>query len=269
MNEIIESVKGFLQTGYNRYILIGVIAVLVIAIILIVASAKKKAVERKVAKEEEEAMLNGETYAAASILDVELSPIDEETIMHDNSAVVVKKGVAQSEQTVIMTPVREKKRPIRKSKLAKEHVPQEKKSSFGEPNPSANDGKLPGTIAIYRDNGGKFRFRVRSSNGCTVGHSQGYTAKATCKSGIKAVENAAQIATVVDTTVNPGYVRAIGKAVFEIYRDNEDKFRFRLVAANASNVLASQGYTAKANCLKGVESIKRIAEYHETVDETK
>ncbi|MBR2349780.1 MAG: DUF1508 domain-containing protein [Clostridia bacterium] len=268
MNEVFESVKTFIETGYNRYILIAAAIVLLIAIILIVASAKKKAVERKVAKEEAAALLEGNNDSYTSIEDIELSPIVEEEVMHDNGAVVVKSGNSKSEQTVIMTPVREKKRPVRKSKTATEHLPAEKKSSFGEPNPSPEDGKLPGTFCIYRDNGGKFRFRVRSSNGCTVGHSQGYVAKATCKSGIKAVEHAAVNAIVVDTTVNSNYVRAIGKAVFEIYRDNEDKFRFRLVAANASNVLASQGYTSKANCLKGVESIKRISEYHKTEDET-
>ncbi|MBQ4071890.1 MAG: YegP family protein [Clostridia bacterium] len=40
---------------------------------------------------------------------------------------------------------------------------------------------------IYIDREGKFRFRLRASNGTTILRSQGYTQKSTCKSGIESV----------------------------------------------------------------------------------
>ena len=40
---------------------------------------------------------------------------------------------------------------------------------------------------IYIDNGGKFRFRLRATNGSCVCHSQGYTSKTNCKNGIDSI----------------------------------------------------------------------------------
>ena len=140
-------------------------------------------------------------------------------------------------------------------------------SSFNEPTYSEEHAKRPGIFQIYKDNGGKFRFRVKSSNKETVGHSQGYTTKANCKSGINAVINACKTADVIDTT-KEDYVSAVGRATFEVYRDNEMKFRFRLVAANTANILASQGYTAKSNCLNGIKAVKAICINHKVEDTT-
>ncbi|MBQ8178171.1 MAG: YegP family protein [Clostridia bacterium] len=271
MDKIIEGIKSFLSTGNNLTIVI-IIAILVLALIfaMIIAAIKKKKVEKKVA--EEEALAASEAEAEVNEpLDIEtitLSPIVEDIKKEESGAVLVNSAAASeiADETVIMTPVREKKRPVRKSKQPA-HVPQEMESSFVEPLPSPDDGKRPGTVQIYKDNGGKFRFRFRSSNMNTVGHSQGYTAKATCKSGIQAVVRVAEHATISDSTKEES-VAVIGKATFEIYKDKENKFRFRIIAANASNVLASQGYTSKANCIKGIESIRRIAEYHTIVDDT-
>ncbi len=44
---------------------------------------------------------------------------------------------------------------------------------------------------------------------------------------------------------------------FEVYKDKAGEFRFRLKAANGQNILSSEGYSAKASCLNGVESVKK------------
>lgn len=49
-------------------------------------------------------------------------------------------------------------------------------------------------------------------------------------------------------------------AKFEIYTDNGGEFRFRLVASNGQNILASEGYKTKASCLNGIESVKKNAQ---------
>ena len=46
-------------------------------------------------------------------------------------------------------------------------------------------------------------------------------------------------------------------AKFEIYKDKEGKFRFRLKSGNGQNIIASQGYTTKKSCLNGIASVKK------------
>ena len=44
---------------------------------------------------------------------------------------------------------------------------------------------------------------------------------------------------------------------FEVYKDKAGEFRFRLKAANGQNILASEGYSAKASCMNGIESVQK------------
>lgn len=46
---------------------------------------------------------------------------------------------------------------------------------------------------------------------------------------------------------------------FEIYKDKAGEFRFRLKASNGQNILGSQGYSAKAGCKNGIESVMNNA----------
>ncbi len=46
---------------------------------------------------------------------------------------------------------------------------------------------------------------------------------------------------------------------FEIYKGQDDHFYFRLLATNGQNILSSQGYTTKAKCQNGIESVKSNA----------
>jgi len=46
---------------------------------------------------------------------------------------------------------------------------------------------------------------------------------------------------------------------FEVYQDKAGEFRFRLKAGNGENILSSEGYTSKASCLNGVESVQKNA----------
>jgi len=44
---------------------------------------------------------------------------------------------------------------------------------------------------------------------------------------------------------------------FEVYKDKAGEYRFRLKAANGQNILSSEGYSGKASCLNGIESVKK------------
>ena len=43
---------------------------------------------------------------------------------------------------------------------------------------------------------------------------------------------------------------------FEFYTDKAGEFRFRLKAGNGETILASEGYTSKAACSNGIESVQ-------------
>ena len=47
-------------------------------------------------------------------------------------------------------------------------------------------------------------------------------------------------------------------AKFEVYQSgSKNEFRFRLKADNGQTILSSEGYTTKASCLNGIESVKK------------
>ena len=46
------------------------------------------------------------------------------------------------------------------------------------------------------------------------------------------------------------------EGVFEVYTDTQGEYRFRLKAPNGENILASEGYSSKAGCMNGIESVK-------------
>jgi len=47
--------------------------------------------------------------------------------------------------------------------------------------------------------------------------------------------------------------------VFEIYLDKTKKYRFRLKAKNGENICASQAYTSRSSCMKGIKSVSKNA----------
>ncbi|MCA9929801.1 MAG: YegP family protein [Anaerolineales bacterium] len=52
---------------------------------------------------------------------------------------------------------------------------------------------------------------------------------------------------------------AIPNPKFQIFCGKDDQYYFRLLAENGDIVLASEGYTAKANCENGIRSVKENA----------
>lgn len=47
----------------------------------------------------------------------------------------------------------------------------------------------------------------------------------------------------------------MGHSKFEIFKGTNEHFYFHLKAGNGEIILASQGYTTKANCQKGIHSV--------------
>jgi len=111
-----------------------------------------------------------------------------------------------------------------------------------------------GKFKVKETNTG-FVFSLAANNGETIGTSQVYSSKAACLKGAESVRNTAPKANIEDQTAQ----ESATNPKFEIYFDKADEFRFRLRASNGENILASEGYTTKANCKNGIESVIKNA----------
>ncbi|MBS3814992.1 MAG: YegP family protein [Hadesarchaea archaeon] len=58
----------------------------------------------------------------------------------------------------------------------------------------------------------------------------------------------------------------MAKPSFEVFKDKQNKFRFRLKAPNGEIIAVSQGYKSKDNCMKGIKSVRKNAEKAEVVE---
>ncbi len=57
---------------------------------------------------------------------------------------------------------------------------------------------MAGTFEVYKDAAGKFRFRLKASNGQVIASGQGYESKESCLNGIASVQKNAPGAKVVE-----------------------------------------------------------------------
>lgn len=118
---------------------------------------------------------------------------------------------------------------------------------------------------VIRETNTGVKFDLKASNGQVIATSEVYTTDAACKNGIESVRKNAPVAAVEDQTVE-GYATEKNPK-FEIYKDKADEFRFRLKATNGQVIAVSEGYSSHANCVNGVESVKKNAPEAEVVNE--
>ena len=118
---------------------------------------------------------------------------------------------------------------------------------------------------VIRETSTGIKFDLKAGNGEVIATSEVYTTEAACRNGIESVMKNAPVAAVEDQTVE-GYA-AEKHPKFEVYEDKGGEFRFRLKATNGQVIAVSEGYTAKAGCLNGVESVKKNAVDAEIVEQ--
>ena len=113
-----------------------------------------------------------------------------------------------------------------------------------------------GKFVMRKTNTG-IKFDLKATNGQVIATSEVYTTDAACKKGIASVQKNAPVAVVEDQT-KEGY--AVEKhPKFEVYTDKAGEFRFRLKATNGQVIATGEGYKTHANCMNGVESVKKNA----------
>ena len=121
-----------------------------------------------------------------------------------------------------------------------------------------------GKFVVRKTNTG-VKFDLKAGNGEVIATSEVYTSEAACKNGVESVKKNAPVAAVENQTVE-GYA-AEKHPKFEVYTDKAGEFRFRLKATNGQVIATSEGYTAKAGCINGIESVKKNAPEAEIVEE--
>jgi uncharacterized protein YegP (UPF0339 family) len=112
---------------------------------------------------------------------------------------------------------------------------------------------------VFLDKKEEFRFHLKTPDGEIIAVSEGYEKKTGCLNGIESVKVNSSKANIRDLLAGreslvdrPGI-----EPCFEVFKDIEGEFRFRLIAPNGKIIAASKGYEKRIDCLNGVESVKR------------
>lgn len=100
---------------------------------------------------------------------------------------------------------------------------------------------MAGSFELYKDKGGKFRFRLKATNGQTILASQGYVSKAGAMNGINSVRT---------NCADPD--------CFDV-KTTKAGHRFNLIARNGKVVGTSESYKTPAACTNGVKSVQKNA----------
>ncbi len=160
--------------------------------------------------------------------------------------------------------------PVTEKKAAKETKATKAANTDDTVNDIESDGvveetvSIPGgTFEIKKAKDGRYVFNLYAANHVIVATSQVYSSSSKAMTGINSVMANAPKAGIQDNTLKTPTELPCPK--WEIYLDNGKKYRFRLIATNGSCVCHSQGYTTKANCKNGIESIIRSSQ-NATVD---
>ncbi len=113
-----------------------------------------------------------------------------------------------------------------------------------------------GKFVIRRTNTG-IKFDLKAGNGEVIATSEVYKSLNSCRNGAASVKKNAPIANLEDQTAEEYDKEKCPK--FEMYIDKAGEYRFRLKATNGQTIATSEGYSAKAGCLNGIDSVKRNA----------
>jgi len=105
---------------------------------------------------------------------------------------------------------------------------------------------------VYKDVGGKYRFRLRADNNKIVAVSEAYESKAGCINGVQSVQKNCQ-SQIEDKTID---CEKLPNPKYELFVDVSLKFRFNLIAANGQIIASSEAYNSKQGCIRGIEAVK-------------
>lgn len=102
-----------------------------------------------------------------------------------------------------------------------------------------------------------WKFDLKAVNGEAIATSEVYTSREATVDVLEMIRKIAPKAHLEDQTRRRVDVKNNPK--FEVFLDQKGAFRFRLKNRQGDLVLFSEGYTTKASCFNGIESVRRNA----------
>ena len=115
-----------------------------------------------------------------------------------------------------------------------------------------------GAYIIEKSESGKYHFNLHAKNKEIILTSQMYKGRNGALKGIRSVKTNAPIAPIEDLTLEKLVEQKNPK--FQIYLGKDEKYYFRLIAANGQAIGRSEGYNGKPACKSGIESVKNNAD---------
>lgn len=146
--------------------------------------------------------------------------------------------------------------PVEQVEQVKPDLPVEE--SREEPRAEKSVADQDGAYVIKALKGGIYKFDLTTPEGKTVVRSGEYTLKRSCVSGIQSVQKNGATENVEDRTAEK--VVKAPNPKYEIFADDNEKYRFSLKAPNGYVILTSSAYASKKSCLKAIENVRAYSQ---------
>ena len=115
-----------------------------------------------------------------------------------------------------------------------------------------------GSYIIKKSESGKYHFNLHAKNKEIILTSQMYKARNGALKGVRSVMANAPVAPIEDLTLEKPAEQKNPK--FQIYLGKDEKYYFRLIAANGQPIGRSEGYNGKPACKSGIQSVVKNAD---------
>ena len=218
---------------------------------------KEEKIEAKDAAPEIKAEEISTVTIAEEIKEVATPEVAEET---EEPAAEAAPTAEEEAKEASVAPAPKKRAPAKKPSATKKvdekpaEVKEEAIEELAEPAvEEPQKAQKTGKFEIKKAKDGRFVFNLYASNHVIVATSQIYSSSTSAVNGIKSIIANAERAGVEDQTLKT--FEPVPYPKWEIYEDKSGQYRFRLCAPNGSCIVHSQGYTSKASCKNGIESI--------------
>lgn len=260
-------ISSIFMSSVGTYVVLGLLILIIIAVVSIASTISKNR-ERRASQAKTEAKLGEKKDANYTYFELEKESDSNSDIDYSSGHQDVMRS--DSKQTSIMLkPIKSRPRPPKKiKKVVEESGPKEKEKTFNKDHIYNDEvARKTGTISMYKDVEGLYRFKLITSANETIALSKAYTTRFACIRGIKLAINAGKYAEVADST-DTEYLQMLRVYIFEISRDLDNRFRYKLKTGTLQDIIVSSGYRSKFNCINGVKSARSVLEFHSLRDDT-
>lgn len=103
---------------------------------------------------------------------------------------------------------------------------------------------------VYEDSAGEYRWRLTSGSDIIADSGEGYSSESGARKAVARVQGDAEGADVME----------VGTPHFDLFEDQSEEFRWRLVSSNGRIVADSgEGYSSKGGARRAIETVQGAA----------